>query len=166
MYIKKSVKFVRLVFETKSTLWYYLRNLLKIKYFCTNRTTFNYISWISVIDLTPSNQTNHKIMSKIMINQLLQKSTLFAQKSRWSEGRLRFFGYHLYLSIENNCENLKKIVRLERKPGILLKRLLLLQFWSDLDQSWYIWSLGRCTAELCSDKKLDPQVLREGHLRG
>ena len=32
--------------------------------------------------------------------------------------------------------------------------------------SSYIWSLGQCTSELCSDKKFDPHGTQEGHLRG
>ena len=39
--------------------------------------------------------------------------------------------------------------------NISLKRKLLLQFSSDLNQTWYILSLGKCASNMCSNKKFD-----------
>ena len=45
-------------------------------------------------------------------------------------------------------------------------RLLLLHFWSNFDQTWYVSSLGQYASELCSNKKLDHRGHQERHLRG
>ena len=126
MCIKILVNFVRLVFELMSTLWYHLFNLSKIKYFWHCWDDFFFYFGVSIICF------NHKQQQQPTHNVTNHDKSTFAkfhflpQKSRWSGGWSRYFGYHLYLSVENNCENLKKIVRSIRKPVFILKHRIYL----------------------------------------
>ena len=67
---------------------------------------FNFIFGISRIVLTTNNNKNKKIMSPIMLNQLLQKS--FCPQNR--DG-----------PVDDKDKNLKKIVLSTGKPVVILK---------------------------------------------